>query len=192
MTLQGSMFTILSEADGHTCVRLNPLHPIYKAHFPGHPLTPGVCLVQMVSEILERRVGARLRVERVVNLKFIAPVAPPPGSLAEDSTEDAKMSISDASRTMAHTAKTTSDRAKTVSDIKSSMSDIVSRKTPPQTPIPVTGHPTSPADAEKSTFFTLDFLFTAITDEGGKVKAKGSIEQQGMAVTKFSLVLART
>ena len=28
-------------------VRLNASHVIYKAHFPGMPITPGVCIIQM-------------------------------------------------------------------------------------------------------------------------------------------------
>ena len=31
-------------------VILNPDHLIYKAHFPGQPVTPGVCILQMIQE----------------------------------------------------------------------------------------------------------------------------------------------
>ena len=33
-------------------VQLNSEHEIYRVHFPGNPVTPGVCLVQMAEEIL--------------------------------------------------------------------------------------------------------------------------------------------
>ena len=35
-------------------VRLNASHVIYKAHFPGMPITPGVCIIQMVTECLQQ------------------------------------------------------------------------------------------------------------------------------------------
>ena len=33
-------------------LRLNPDHVIYKAHFPGEPITPGVCILQIGQELL--------------------------------------------------------------------------------------------------------------------------------------------
>jgi 3-hydroxyacyl-[acyl-carrier-protein] dehydratase len=32
-------------------VLLNADHPIFKGHFPGHPVLPGVCMLEMISEI---------------------------------------------------------------------------------------------------------------------------------------------
>lgn len=59
-------------ADGVTscALRLNPHHVIFRAHFPGNPITPGVCIIQMVGELLERLTGRRLALRRVVNVKF--------------------------------------------------------------------------------------------------------------------------
>lgn len=33
-------------------VTLNPKHPIFKGHFPESPVVPGVCMIQMIKEIL--------------------------------------------------------------------------------------------------------------------------------------------
>jgi 3-hydroxyacyl-[acyl-carrier-protein] dehydratase len=33
-------------------VILNPKHSIYEGHFPGNPIVPGVCMIQMTKEIL--------------------------------------------------------------------------------------------------------------------------------------------
>ena len=33
-------------------LRLNPEHFIYQAHFPGEPVTPGVCILQIGKELL--------------------------------------------------------------------------------------------------------------------------------------------
>ena len=37
--------------DSFSCkVSLNANHGLYRVHFPGNPVTPGVCLIQMASE----------------------------------------------------------------------------------------------------------------------------------------------
>ena len=57
-------------------VRFNPDHVIYRAHFPGNPITPGVCLVQMATELLERKYDTRLLLYATGNIKFKSPVLP--------------------------------------------------------------------------------------------------------------------
>ena len=45
MRLINKMFSIVSE--GETVrIQLHPEHVIYQAHFPGSPITPGVCIIQ--------------------------------------------------------------------------------------------------------------------------------------------------
>lgn len=51
--LQDSFFDIVSESGTQFVLRFHPEHPIYAAHFPGQPLTPGVCFVQIAFELLE-------------------------------------------------------------------------------------------------------------------------------------------
>ena len=31
-------------------LELNPEHPVYEGHFPGNPVVPGVCQVQMICD----------------------------------------------------------------------------------------------------------------------------------------------
>ena len=57
-------------------VKLNAAHNIYSVHFPGNPVTPGVCLVQMVTEILELKFEKKLVLSTAVNIKFKRLVAP--------------------------------------------------------------------------------------------------------------------
>ena len=76
MTLQNEMYTIV---DGHADtyrIRLHADHPIYQAHFPGNPITPGVCLVKMVSEVAGQQLGRSLQLRRIVNLKFVSVISP--------------------------------------------------------------------------------------------------------------------
>lgn len=42
-------------------VRLDAAHPVYAGHFPGNPVLPGVCTLQIVRECLERGTGRRHR-----------------------------------------------------------------------------------------------------------------------------------
>ena len=47
MRLINDLFEVVSTKQGednYQCqVKFNPEHRIYKAHFPGNPVTPGVC-----------------------------------------------------------------------------------------------------------------------------------------------------
>lgn len=55
--LQNTYFTILNRKDGDGTtvftVRLLKNHPVYAGHFPGDPVSPGVCNLQMVKECAE-------------------------------------------------------------------------------------------------------------------------------------------
>lgn len=57
-------------------LRLNPAHPVYTGHFPGMPVVPGVCMLQMVKECVSMYTGAALRYETVISCKFLAVVNP--------------------------------------------------------------------------------------------------------------------
>lgn len=76
MKLINSLCTVERVDGDQIQLRLNADHEIYRAHFPGTPVTPGVCLVQMVGELLSQRVGRELTLNRVVNLKFVSVVSP--------------------------------------------------------------------------------------------------------------------
>ena len=76
MILKDSMFTVTGGTPDRVAVRLDASHAIYQAHFPGNPITPGVCIVQMIGELLSERCGRRLALSKIVNLKFVAPISP--------------------------------------------------------------------------------------------------------------------
>lgn len=80
MVLQDNLYTILSQQqeDGHHVfhLRLHPEWPIYKSHFPGHPITPGVCIVQTVQELLQSLLHRRLTLVQAKNVKYLAIISP--------------------------------------------------------------------------------------------------------------------
>ena len=61
-----SLYTIkrmLREGDSNklsAMIRLNPSHEIFKGHFPGNPILPGVCVVQILKEILMYQLNNKL------------------------------------------------------------------------------------------------------------------------------------
>lgn len=55
-------------------LRLPAEHPAFPGHFPGHPLVPGVVLLERVAEALHTWRGQRLL--RVLETKFMAPLLP--------------------------------------------------------------------------------------------------------------------
>lgn len=55
---------------------LNGDHPIYQGHFPGQPVTPGACLLDMLKEVLEQYVQHPLRLKSARQIKFVQPIVP--------------------------------------------------------------------------------------------------------------------
>lgn len=80
MRLLGSLYTIISESkeeNAHSYnLRLNSGHFIYKAHFPGEPITPGVCILQIAVELLSCAVQQPLQISTVKNVKFLKIISP--------------------------------------------------------------------------------------------------------------------
>lgn len=80
MELNNGLYTVEStEVNGDVfdaLIRLNPSHFIYAAHFPGEPITPGVCILQAALELLELYLGTALSVGRVKNVKFLKVITP--------------------------------------------------------------------------------------------------------------------
>ena len=80
MKLLDSLYTIVSECsieDGYEFdLKLNPEHFIYLAHFPGEPVTPGVCIMQIAVELFEIALKSHIALECVKNIKFLRIISP--------------------------------------------------------------------------------------------------------------------
>jgi len=59
-----------------TVVTLNPMHDIFKGHFPEHPVLPGVCIVHIIKEILQKTYKKDLRLTKSDTIKFKRTVNP--------------------------------------------------------------------------------------------------------------------
>ena len=71
--LEGYLYETVSREEGCATVRLLSDCPIYKAHFPTFPITPGVTLVQIALELMGKSlVSAK-------DIKFVSPVLPSAG-----------------------------------------------------------------------------------------------------------------
>ena len=50
--------------------------PIFAGHFPGHPIVPGACLVQIAEDLISQHAGKTIRFSSIKNLKFRQPIIP--------------------------------------------------------------------------------------------------------------------
>ena len=57
-------------------IALNPQHDIFKGHFPNNPVTPGVCMLQIFKETVERHLQKELMISECSNVKFMALINP--------------------------------------------------------------------------------------------------------------------
>ncbi len=57
-------------------LQLNPDHKIFKGHFPGQPVVPGVCQVQVIKEIAEQALGKSFQLKTADHIKFLSVIIP--------------------------------------------------------------------------------------------------------------------
>jgi 3-hydroxyacyl-[acyl-carrier-protein] dehydratase len=55
---------------------INPDSEIFKGHFPGHPVVPGACMLQIVKEVLEGTLKQTFRLKKADQLKFMLMIEP--------------------------------------------------------------------------------------------------------------------
>ncbi|MDR1557965.1 MAG: glycosyltransferase [Tannerellaceae bacterium] len=80
MNLTDDFYKITQRTNGDSgfeyILSLNKEHPIYQAHFPGNPITPGVCIIQFCKELMEHHTGEKLFLRKIVNVKFLSVINP--------------------------------------------------------------------------------------------------------------------
>ena len=76
MRLIDNFFHIVELGDNSCKMVMNADHEIYKVHFPDNPITPGVCLVQMATEIYEEISHEQLTLYEILRIKYRSVVKP--------------------------------------------------------------------------------------------------------------------
>lgn len=79
--LRNNFYTILSkdyisENSFSATVTINEHHDIFNGHFPQNPVVPGVCMLQMVKDMLEDELQKPVQLKNIGNVKFTAVVNP--------------------------------------------------------------------------------------------------------------------
>lgn len=85
-------------------ISLDAAHPIYAGHFPGNPITPGVVILQIISELAERALGRQLQVKEFVNVKYLNVLSP-----VEHPNATVELSLSEAAPEVKAKAAITAD-----------------------------------------------------------------------------------
>lgn len=55
---------------------INEKHEVFNGHFPGNPIMPGVCMMQIIKELTERITDKQLLMQSLSNVKFMALINP--------------------------------------------------------------------------------------------------------------------
>lgn len=80
MFLRNDFYTVKEKASSDNkitaVIELNASHKIYEGHFPGQPIVPGVCQLQILKEFLEEATGKTLRAGNGDNIKFTGMIIP--------------------------------------------------------------------------------------------------------------------
>lgn len=83
MSILDDLFTIQStevtESGFEVRLRCRPDHPVYQAHFPGKPITPGACLLQTAGLLLQQQTGRPLYLKSSKNIKYLSILIPEEG-----------------------------------------------------------------------------------------------------------------
>jgi len=57
-------------------IMINEKHDVFKGHFPGNPIMPGVCMMQIIKELTEEITQFPLMLQTLSNVKFMALINP--------------------------------------------------------------------------------------------------------------------
>lgn len=80
MILKDDFYTITELTEEEHAVRatleLNPEHRIFKGHFPGQPVVPGICMIQIIKEILQTVTTKSLMLKQSDYIKFLSVIDP--------------------------------------------------------------------------------------------------------------------
>lgn len=78
--LKNSLYIIKTISSANTTIKaeveLNAQHKTFEGHFPGQPVLPGACMLQMVKEILQTFLNVQLQLIKADEIKFLSVIQP--------------------------------------------------------------------------------------------------------------------
>ncbi|MDQ6470011.1 3-hydroxyacyl-ACP dehydratase [Flavobacterium sp. LHD-80] len=66
----------ISDSKYNITILVNEKHEVFKGHFPGNPIMPGVCMIQIIKELTEKITQQTLIIQTLANVKFMALINP--------------------------------------------------------------------------------------------------------------------
>lgn len=66
----------ISDSKHNVTILVNEKHEIFKGHFPGNAIMPGVCMIQIIKELTEKITQKTLMIQTLSNVKFMALINP--------------------------------------------------------------------------------------------------------------------
>lgn len=66
----------ISDSKYTITILINEKHDVFKGHFPGNPIMPGVCMIQIIKELTEKITQQTLIIQTLSNVKFMALINP--------------------------------------------------------------------------------------------------------------------
>jgi 3-hydroxyacyl-[acyl-carrier-protein] dehydratase len=80
MMLLNDFYSIVHQAPAAGSVKakiaINASHQILKGHFPGLPIVPGVCMMQIVLEMVQASTGKQVSLTAADSIKFLSVINP--------------------------------------------------------------------------------------------------------------------
>ncbi|MDI1356451.1 MAG: 3-hydroxylacyl-ACP dehydratase [bacterium] len=71
-----STFSETNQQEFSSIIKLDPSHPVYQGHFEQVPIAPGVCLTQIIKEIVMEKYQKELIMTSGDNIKFLILINP--------------------------------------------------------------------------------------------------------------------
>ena len=69
-------YTDTNHSEINFTIRLNLEHIIYQAHFLNNPITPGVCIIQIIKELFSYLKQTDFTIKKIKSAKFLHPIVP--------------------------------------------------------------------------------------------------------------------
>ena len=78
--LKNNLYNVISSTHNNGIIEavleIDKNSEIFKGHFPGQPVLPGACMLQIVKEILTMELNLKLKLKKASQMKFLEVIDP--------------------------------------------------------------------------------------------------------------------